>query len=408
MFERIPPQDIEAECAVLGACLIEESAALVASQGLVPDDFYRQAHVIIFKAIQSIVEDAGQPDVLVLRDLLKRDGNLERVGGTEYIHQLPSAVPSAANIDGYIQTVKWSSSKRSLITVATQALRDAEDPSCDPVEARGALEKSLRTLDATDAVWSTTAEVMSHAEEEASYPTGLTEVDQYTGGMMCGLNILAGNAGAGKSTLGLQQIAKVLKEGNAACVLGSDQKLSGQGKFIWANISRKPDKEYNEFTDEYFKMADWPLSWYTGRFDLSAILAAIRLRAARGVRWFMVDYLGLIQAKGYPNQHERKEGITEALKRVAHENKLYIILISRGNKVGFNERPAMRHVEGGAGVANAADQVWWLEPDMDDPQKIELLNFKSRQSTRGKLVIKLIGSQHRFEDWDNAPDWARD
>jgi len=199
---------------------------------------------------------------------------------------------------------------------------------------------------------------------------------------------------------------RVLLAGNPACIMCSDQKLSGQGQFMWSNHTATPIEDLQEFSDERFKMSEWPLQFYEGQFTLSAILSAIRLRAARGVRWFMVDYLGLIQFPGAPNQHERKEHITESLKRIAHELRLYIILISRGNKVAYNERPALRHIEGGAGVANAADQVWWFEPDHGNPpdvHKVELLNLKSRQSGIAQLVIKLEGEIHRFVNWPIFP-----
>ena len=223
---------------------------------------------------------------------------------------------------------------------------------------------------------------------------------------MCGLNILAGNSGAGKSTFGLQMILNTLIAGNPACIMCSDQKLSGQGQFMWSNHTGTQIKDLQEFSDERFAMSEWPLQFYEGQFELSAILSSIRLKAARGVRWFLIDYLGLIQYSDAPNQHERKEHITECLKRLSHELQLYTMLISRGTKVGQNERPSLRHVEGGAGVSNAADQVWWFEADHANPpdvHRVEFLNLKSRQSGISQLVIKLEGKIHRFSNWPIFP-----
>ena len=95
--------------------------------------------------------------------------------------------------------------------------------------------------------------------------------------------------------------------------------------------------------------------------------------------------------------------MAEELAMLSHDLSLYVLLISRGTKVGRDEQPELRHVEGEAGVANAADQVWWLEPDKEDPEKVEIRFLKSRQAYKGKCIIRLDGPRHRFEDWDENP-----
>ena len=407
MLEPIPPQDIEAEQAVLGACILDGDAALVATQALRPTDFYRSAHSVVFGAIQTIIKDGRQCDVIVLRDQIKSEGALEQIGGTEYIHQLAVAVPSAAMIDRYIGIVQKESARRQLISSATALLQDAESPTCDPAEARAKHEERLRAVDVVKSVSLTTEEVLAQAANEVSLPTQLEDVDLNTGGLMCGVNILAGNAGAGKSTFGLQVMMNEAKAGRRTYMIAADQKLSGQAQFMWSNYAGVEIPNLNEFSDEYFDVIGWPLQWYDGRFELPAILAIMRFQAARGTRIFMVDYLGLIQYPVMHKQHERKEHITENIKLLAQELKLYVILISRGNKVPPGARPAMRDVEGGAGVANAADQIWWFQPDDKNPQKVEILAFKSRQNyTREGIFLHLDGPKHRFEDWDSRYELA--
>jgi len=402
LLERIPPQDIEAEQCVLGACLLDGDAALVATQGLKATDFYRQSHRIVFEAIQEIVQAGKQCDILILRDQIKLTGNLERVGGTEYLHSITVAVPSAAMVDEYIKIVQRESARRQLIVSGTELLRDAESPTCDPAEARAKHEERLRSVDSLKNVWSSTETVLSRAADEVSLLTGLRDVDDNTGGLMCGVNIFAGNAGAGKSTCGLQLLMQYSRQGRKCAVIAADQKLSGQAQFMWANHADVEIPKLNEFSDEYFEVINWPLKWYEGRFDLPAILAGMRFMAARGVRIFMVDYLGLVQYPAMTRQHERKEHVAESIKLLCYELSLYVILISRGNKIPYGQRPALRDIEGGAGVANAVDQAWWFWPDQQNPQKIEVLALKSRQNyTREGIFLHLDGPKHRFEDWSN-------
>lgn len=403
MGERFPPQDIEAEAAVLGCCLIDSYAASEAGQQLREPDFYKGAHRLIFHHIQEIAVAGDVPDSVLLRDRLQAEGQLEEIGGTEYLMRLGDVVPSAANLDRYVELVKKCAGRRSLINAATRLIQDAEQNGCDPVKARSTHELALQTIDNKQTSWLTTETVLSHGAEEESFLTGLHEVDDNTGGIICGLNILAGNAGAGKSTLGLQIIQRALLAKHRACILGSDQKLSGQAEIMWSALTKKtiPNLMKGEgWERSYEKIIGWRLQWYQGRFDINAILSAMRLQAAKGTKWFLVDYLGLIHVPGNAVKHEKKESAAEDLKRLAHELSLYVILISRGTKIAHGERPAMRHVEGGAGVANAADQIWWLEPDETDMAKIELHVFKSRQAARGRLFLRFNGATHHFSDWD--------
>lgn len=411
LIERVPPQDIEAEAAVLGCCLLDSYAASEVGQQLRESDFYRGAHRLIFRHVQDIAVGGDVPDTVLLRDRLQGEGQLEEVGGLAYLMSLQDAVPSAANMDNYIMLVRKCADRRALISAGTTLIEKAEESGCNAIKVRAEHEQALRRIDHRDGSWLSTETVLSHVKDEDMFRTGLTDIDSNTGGIICGLNIFAGNAGAGKSTLGLQVIQRALLAKKKACILGSDQKLSGQAEIMWSAYTKRPIPDLthgDDWSDAYRDVTGWPLRWYKGRFDINAILSGMRLQAAKGTKWFLVDYLGLIHVPGNAAKHEKKESAAEAIKRLAHELQLYVILISRGTKLAYGERPALRHVEGGAGVANAADQIWWLEPDQEDMSKVEVFIFKSRQAPKGRLFLRFKGATHHFSDWDSTMDWIKE
>src|SRR5712671_565608 len=115
--DRLPPQSIEAEISVLGAVLITESALdqVQIDVGLRPEDFYFPKHQSIFKAMLGLQERTEPVDALTLSAELERHGQLEDVGGTAYVHSLPTSVPSAGNARNYAQIVRDRAQLRRLL-----------------------------------------------------------------------------------------------------------------------------------------------------------------------------------------------------------------------------------------------------------------------------------------------------
>ena len=103
---KVPPQDVEAEQAVLGSTLTDQDAVIAAIETLRPEDFYREDNKIIFEAIMNIYNRAEPIDIITLKAELSSMGKLDSVGGLEYIVQLPDNVPTTANVERYIKIVE--------------------------------------------------------------------------------------------------------------------------------------------------------------------------------------------------------------------------------------------------------------------------------------------------------------
>ncbi len=140
---RVPPQNIEAEEAVIGSMLIEQSAVIMALEMLSPDDFYKENHRIIFKAMAEIANRMEPVDLVTVSDALRAQGDLERIGGAAELARLANFVPTAANVEYYARIVSEKATLRRLIGTATQIAAAAYDSQYDVDEILDMAEESI-------------------------------------------------------------------------------------------------------------------------------------------------------------------------------------------------------------------------------------------------------------------------
>ena len=131
--ERVPPQNIEAEQAVLGAMMIKKEAIVEAQEILQPEDFYREAHRRVYEAMLKLSENDEAVDLVTLTEQLRRDGDLEKVGGIPFITTIANVVPTAANVSYHAKIVKEKAELRRLIDAATE-IAGAAYEDAEPVE----------------------------------------------------------------------------------------------------------------------------------------------------------------------------------------------------------------------------------------------------------------------------------
>ena len=120
MDSRIPPQNIEAEQSVLGAMMLDKEAIAKASEILTSEDFYREAHRVIFNAMLELYNKNEAVDMVTITDILRRDNKLEDIGGIAYITALANVVPTAANVKYHADIVAEKSVLRQLVRVSTE------------------------------------------------------------------------------------------------------------------------------------------------------------------------------------------------------------------------------------------------------------------------------------------------
>lgn len=118
ILSRVPPQNVDAEKSVLGAMLLDKDAILMAEDKLTPEDFYREADAVIFKAILNLSHRGEPADILTVTEELKRMGRLDDVGGVLYINELPMNVISPKSVDRHADIVAGKAKLRRLIDAA--------------------------------------------------------------------------------------------------------------------------------------------------------------------------------------------------------------------------------------------------------------------------------------------------
>ena len=128
---RVPPQSIEAELSVLGAMMLKKDAVTQATELLRADEFYRQAHRVVFEAMEGLVREGEPVDIVTVTEALKKSGLLEQVGGITFLANLTNSVPSTANLANYAKIVKEKAILRALIDVSTEIAGAAYEGSED-------------------------------------------------------------------------------------------------------------------------------------------------------------------------------------------------------------------------------------------------------------------------------------
>ncbi|MHC4249332.1 MAG: replicative DNA helicase [Planctomycetota bacterium] len=394
--ERIPPQDIEAEAATLGSMLLEGEAAGLVLERLAPEDFYRSAHREIFLAVRDIYVADRQADVVLLRDHLSGKGKLEEVGGTEYIHSLATAVPSAANVEGYAKIVKDKAIARSLISAATSILRDAEGATdvsdlLDDAEQRIYSVASRRG--ATDVV-----DLMTLLDEEfpnlerrantpglvTGVPTNIPRLDHITGGLQkSDLVILAARPSVGKTSLALNWVM------NAACrekmpVLLFSLEMSKQqvalrllcsycrvsftklrsGEGLKEELTKIIDKGMGKLRESPILIDDTPS---ISAMELRA--KARRMKSQKDIQMVVVDYLQLMRGPRSDSREREVAQISMALKALGRELRVPVLALSQLRRASEDRRegkPQLSDLRESGALEQDADVVMLLHRPRDE------------------------------------------
>jgi replicative DNA helicase len=213
----LPPQNVEAEQSVLGSLLIDPDALLKVTPFLRPDDFYRETHGLIYRAIVGLHEQRQPADFVTLCEELERRGQLEHVGGPGYLTSLINVVPTSIHAQHYGRIVERTATLRRLISAASEISSmayeraDDEDRILDQAEqlifgvAQRSIERELVPLRTILSDYYDRIEYLyDHRGQTIGVPTGFIDLDRLLGGFQqADLIIVAGRPGTGKTSLAM-------------------------------------------------------------------------------------------------------------------------------------------------------------------------------------------------------------
>ena len=434
-LEKIPPQNLDAEMAVLGSMLLDEDAISVATESLDKNYFYKNTHRKIFEAILDLYNANKAVDLITLTDALKKNGDIEEVGGASFLTALANSVPTAANIAHYVSIVRQKSILRTLINNATRivSLCYESDGNIDEVidsAERFIFEVSDRknqgsylhlkeiikdSIETIDRLYQNKAHV-------TGVPTGYIDFDIKTAGLQPSeLIIIAGRPSMGKSAfaLGIAEYAGVVEKVPTAIF---SLEMSKE-QLVQRMLCSHAKVDAHKVRTGYLATSDWPrLTAAAGKLSEAPIFIddspaisvmelrakARRLKAHHDIKLIILDYMQLMRGSmGIENRQQEISEISRSLKALARELNVPVVAISqlsRAVESRTDHRPQLSDLRESGAIEQDADVVVlilreeYYNPTPDNQGIAEAIIAKQRNGPVGSLKLAFIKEYTRFEN----------
>lgn len=438
-FDRVPPQNIEAEQAVLGAILLENEALMTAMERAKPEDFYKQTHQKIFLAMIELAEENEPIDLVTVTSKLNDKQELEQVGGVRYLTELANAVPTAANIEYYAGIVEEKALLRRLIRTATEIVSNgygaADDVSqlLNDAEQR-IMEISNRRLDSGFvAVKDVLMEVFerveflhNHKGAETGIASGFTDLDQMTSGFQrSDLIIVAARPSVGKTAFALNIAQNVgIRTDETVAIFSLEM---GAAQLVQRMLCAESNVDASRLRTGQLEPEDWEkltmaigtLSEANIFIDDSPSLTVMeirskcrRLKREHGLGMVVIDYLQLIHGRGNSdNRQQEVSEISRTLKAIARELDVPVIALSqlsRGVEQRQDKRPMMSDLRESGSIEQDADIVAFLyrddyyDQESEKKNIIEIIISKQRNGPVGTVELVFLKNYNKFVNLDRS------
>ncbi|MDE1920114.1 MAG: replicative DNA helicase [Candidatus Omnitrophica bacterium] len=436
---RVPPQNIDAEKAVLGAMMISEEAVGLSIEHLGSSYFYETAHQKIFEAVLELYKERKRVDLITLSDWLKNTGQLESLGGVAYLSQLADFVPTAANVQYYIDIVKEKGIQRQLIKNATQIISKSYSVNVDIDELVDSAEQLIfeiadakqkqQAVHIKDIIKDTIENIdllYQHKKSITGVPTGFVDFDSKTSGLQnSDLIIVAGRPSMGKSAFAVSIAEHACLEHNIPVAIFSLEMSKEQ--LAQRMLCSQAQVDAHKVRTGFLSPSDWPLlTKAAGRLsnapmfidDTPAIsmlelrAKARRLKSSHKIGLVVVDYLQLMQAhtKTESRQQEISE-ISRSLKALARELEVPLIAISqlsRAVESRQDHRPQLSDLRESGAIEQDADVVVLLMREeyytaTEENRGIaEAIIAKQRNGPTGSVKLKFFKEFVKFVNLEMA------
>jgi replicative DNA helicase len=437
---RVPPNDLNAERAVLGGVLLENEALNVVTElPLRPGDFYKDAHASIFEAMLALFGEGQPVDTVTLRERLSTAGKLQRVGGDEYLLGLTDTIPTVANIEAHAKIVLEKSVVRRVIHACHETsargygdygsmeeyLDEAERSMFEVAKER--LKSGYEHIN--EVVLRTFEQITAAAERKehiTGLPTGFRHLDWYTAGFHPGdLVICAGRPGMGKTAFAMniainacrarQATVAVFslempKEQLARRLLCSEAGIDGN-KLRTGRLTRDDWAPLTRAAGELSELPVW-MDDTPGLTLMELRAKARRLKSDKGLELIVVDYLQLMRSGMRSESREQEiSEISRSLKGLAKELALPVLALSqlnrgvetRGNK---DKRPQLSDLRESGAIEQDADTILFIyrdevyNPESTEKGIAEIIIGKQRAGPTGTVKCAFRREYTRFENLD--------
>jgi replicative DNA helicase len=445
VLRRLPPQSLEAEESVLGGILLDNTAVDRVLEFVRADDFYRESHRRIFRAMLALSERNEPADLVTLSETLRQRGELQDVGGASYLAELAERVPTAANVAHYARIVREKAILRSLISTATEIATAGYQDSRDVKDLLDRAEQSIFAISERevkpafmrmDALMTQTFKVVEKLHQQKQAVTGVTtgyaDLDRQTAGLQpSDLIIIAARPSMGKTAFVLNIAANAaLRGGTGVAVFSLEMSkeqlalrmLCAEARVDLARVrtGHLAPGELGELAQAAHVLISTPVY-----IDDTPAITVLELRAkARRLSrdpqaklgLIVVDYLQLMRSsEGKDSREQEISEISRSLKALAKELHVPVIALSQLNRQVENRTPPVPRLsdlrESGA-IEQDADVIMFIYRDEayneDSERKgiADIIIAKQRNGPVGKIELAFLREYTRFENREMVPDAA--
>lgn len=430
------PQSIEAEQSVIGAMIIDKNAIVQVTERLREDDFYRDGHREIYKAIVEMFKQDMAVDLITLLEFLKSTDKLDNAGGVSYITEISSAVTTTANLSSYIKIVEQKAILRKLIRASTKIIEDSYNKQSEVENVVESAEKKI--FEIAENRTSTDVEplnqvlergfleierIFNNKGEITGVGSGIKDLDAKTSGFQKGdMVLIAARPSMGKTTFALN-IAEnaAIKEGKSVVIFSlemSKEQLAYKLLCSEANIDmlklRTGALEDNDWQN--IARAAGPLSKAKIYIDDTAGVSVMemrskcrRLKIEHGIDLILIDYLQLMSGSNNESRQQEVSEISRSIKALAKEMECPVIALSqlsRAPEQRADHRPMLSDLRESGSIEQDADVVMFLYRDeyynkeTEDKNVCECIIAKQRNGPVGTVSMSFMGALSKFADLD--------
>ena len=432
---RIPPHSVEAEQSVLGSILLDKEAMISVSETLVPEDFYKEAHKVIYESMLKLYNSQSEIDLITLTDELRDQGYLDDIGGIAYITSLSTVVPTTSNIKYYVNIVKEKSISRQLISAANDIINLGYDGSAKVEYVLENAEKKIFDISQEIAtndfqpinqVISEALSMLEKLYEEKNDVTGLTtgfrDLNKKINGLQrSDLLLIAARPAMGKTAFALNLVQNAALKGDASVAVFSLEMSKEQ--LVQRMIASQSTVELKKIKTGTLADNDWPritdgmaiLSGAKIHIDdtpgikISELRSNCRkLKIEKGLDLVLIDYLQLMEGEGQNESRQQEIAkISRSLKILAKELDCPVVALSqlsRAPEQRADHRPMLSDLRESGSIEQDADIVMFLyrdeyyNPDTEKKNIGEVIVAKNRHGETGTVELVWFGGIQKFAD----------
>ena len=436
---KIPPNDVEAEQAVIGSMLTDRDAVISAIEVLKEEDFYREDNKTIYEAILNLYNRSEPIDIITLKAELTSMGMFDKIGGLEYIVGLPEKVPTTANVEKYISIVKEKSELRRLIKAANEIIEQGYDPTENIDDIMNSAEKKIFNImqdkdlksyspikDVLIDAFTELEQLYNQKQHITGVPTGFIDLDYKTAGLHnSDLILIAARPAMGKSAFALNIATNAALKAKVPAVLFSLEMSKEQmvnrilcsEAMVDSNKVRTgkiDDDDWIKLADTMGDLSEAPIYIDdTPGISINEIRAKCRkLKIEKNIGLVVIDYLQLVQGSSKRAQGSREQEISEisrSLKILAKEINVPVIALSqlsRAPEQRPDHRPMLSDLRESGAIEQDADIVMFLyrddyyNEDSEDKGLAEVIVAKHRAGSTGTVKLVWLGNYTKFANME--------